>query len=114
MAKTTKTKAEKPKKKLKKYNITDVATGKLLGERLTKKATSEWLETKIKELNEREALTFAADVYGEGIKTLGVDPITIVHINKVAGFERLPKLLKKELRLKNLTVKVTLWEEPKE
>ncbi len=99
------------KKKLKKYNILNVEEDKLIGEKLTKKATIEWLQKEISKLNESQSLLFAAEVYGEKLPTLNLHPVVIKHINNIAGEERLLKLINKSLTLSDVKYKITLWEE---
>ena len=106
--------AAKTKNKLKKYDINNISDEVNVGEKLTKKATLEWLQAEILSLTDEEGLIFATDVYGENIPNLKLHPVMIKHINKIAGQERLKKLLKKDLRLGKKTYRITLWKDPDE
>lgn len=101
----------KPKSKLKKYNISNITNNEFVGEKLTKKATLEWLESMIELLDDKESLDFAKDIYGENLSELNIHKTMIKRINLIAGAERLPSLMDKELCFNKELFVISLWEE---
>lgn len=90
----------KTKKNIK-YSILNVSKNEYLVENTTKKATLEWLQEAIESLNDDEQLKFATLAYGAALPNYNFDKSVIIEINKIAGRDRLKKLMNKDLPIKN-------------
>lgn len=94
------------KKKILKYKITNITENKVILSSQTKKATLEWLETKLSEIDESTHLKFAKVIYGDEIANSDFNPVVIKTVNEIAVQERLKKMLKKELPFQDGTYRV--------
>lgn len=93
-------------KKNKKYRI--IKNDKTIGSMLTKKATIEWLIDFVNNLSDSEQILFAKEVYGENIVKKNFSSTIIKKINIIAANERLPKLLKKDIIIDDVVIKIQL------
>lgn len=83
--------------KLKKYIIKNITDDEIIGEKLTKKATLEWLSSMCENLTDEGHWEFAKVVFGPAIVDNDLNLVVIKCVNGIAVENRLTKFLKKEL-----------------